>query len=72
MNIVLILAFNILASCQAKPDADTNMHINEASISMEPKGEIGGGDYSRTIVGEEAVMQGSVHPGPRLRGFNRL
>merc|ERR1712243_11083 len=45
MNSVLILVFNILASSQAKPDADTNMHIEHAQISM-PAEKSGGGDYA--------------------------
>merc|ERR1712179_425306 len=45
MNSVLILVFNILASSQAKPDADTNMVIEHAKISM-PADSSGGGDYA--------------------------
>ena len=45
MNSVLILVFNILASSQAKPDPDTNMHIEHAQISM-PAEKSGGGDYA--------------------------
>ena len=45
MILVLILVFNILASSQAKPDADTNMVIEHAKISM-PSDKSGGGDYA--------------------------